>query len=218
MNPCDLELGVLYLKSFFAGSLNLMVVLLRAQRASFCTFPHEVESASIAGASRAWARRREKFNYYLWNILEFASSHHILLLKTGSGKYNKWVNIHHISRWKNLGEEFFHLKSAVTSENRCWTVKGLQKQSRVPDSECYLHNHNEEKKKQALETSSTIPVSHQHVLEQRVPLSLFSCTRWLFHMNATSSSCCCYSDVWVMSPIWNVLVLSWLITRRMFTS
>lgn len=49
----DSELGVLYLKSFFAGSLNLMVVLLCAQRASFCTFPHKVESASIAGASRA---------------------------------------------------------------------------------------------------------------------------------------------------------------------
>lgn len=53
MNPSDSETCVLYLKSFFAGSLNLMVVLLRAERASFCTFPYKVESASIAGARRA---------------------------------------------------------------------------------------------------------------------------------------------------------------------
>ena len=53
MNPSDLETWVLYLKSFFARSLNLVVVLLHAERASFCTFPHKVESASIAGARRA---------------------------------------------------------------------------------------------------------------------------------------------------------------------
>lgn len=65
MSPLDLKTWVVYLKSFFAGSLNLMVVLLRAERTSFCTFPYEVESASIAGARGAGAMRRAELSYQL---------------------------------------------------------------------------------------------------------------------------------------------------------
>lgn len=73
MSPSDFETWVLYLKSFFAGSLNLVVVLLRAERTSFCTFPQEVESASITGASGAGATRRAELSYER-NTLGFAAS------------------------------------------------------------------------------------------------------------------------------------------------
>lgn len=42
-----------YLKSSFAGSLDLMEVMLCAQRASLSTLPQEIECTSITGA--CWA-------------------------------------------------------------------------------------------------------------------------------------------------------------------
>lgn len=108
MSPSDFQIWVLYLKPFFAGSLNLVVVLLCAERTSFCTFPEEVESASITGACRAGATRRAELSY------QSGKKHsgvciliHLLLLKIGNGKYEKWVNTHRVSRWKNLwGDNF----------------------------------------------------------------------------------------------------------------
>lgn len=63
MSLFDFETWVLYLKSFFAGSLNLVVVLLCAEGTSFCTLPQEVERASITGACRAGATRRAELSY-----------------------------------------------------------------------------------------------------------------------------------------------------------
>lgn len=86
MSPLDLETWVLYLKSFFAGSLNLVVVLLRAERTSFCTFPYKVESASITCACRAGATRRaELIISYERNTLGFASSSTFCCWRLGMG-------------------------------------------------------------------------------------------------------------------------------------
>lgn len=105
-----------YLKSFFASSLNLMVVMLHAQRAGFSTFPHEVECASITGAGRAWAGRKGKQSLVTicdrclsWGMEKWpTSSTASLLLKTANDHHNKLPSTNSIFKKKSKcpGKDF----------------------------------------------------------------------------------------------------------------